>query len=98
MYNTDVALFVLRAHAVALEHGELTVEEQIAEAFDAVTLPVFYKSLELFDGFDTLFAGNGVVRASKYRGCCFNTSSEVLLSLLVEVAVLLQLLWFVSAD
>lgn len=72
----------------------MTVEKQIAEPFDAVTLPIFYKGLQLFDGFDTFFAGDGVVCASKYRRCCVDASGKVFLSLVIEVAVLLQLLFF----
>lgn len=66
-WSTHFALFVLRAHAVALEHRELAVEEQVSKAFDAVTFPVLYKSLELLHSFDAFFASDGVVRASKDR-------------------------------
>lgn len=36
-----LTLLVFGAHAVALQYGELAVQQQLAEAFDAVALPVF---------------------------------------------------------
>jgi hypothetical protein len=57
-----------------------------------VTLPVFYKSFELFNRFDTLFARDGIVRAREDGGSGFDTSCEVLLSLIVEITVLQELL------
>jgi hypothetical protein len=63
MHNAYFTLFVLRAHAVALEHSKLAVEQQLTEALDAVALPVFNQGLELFDGFDAFFTGDSVVRA-----------------------------------
>lgn len=92
LVGTYVAFLILGAHAVTLEHSKLTVEEQITKALDAVALPVFNQSLELLDSFDTFFAGYCVVCSSKYRRCCLDTSYKILLSLIVKVAVLLQLL------
>jgi hypothetical protein len=57
-----------------------------------VTLPVFYKSLELFNRFDALFARDGIVCAREDGGSSFDTSGEILFSLIVEITVLQELL------
>jgi hypothetical protein len=90
--NTHVALLVLGAHAIAFEYRELAIKKQVAEALNAVALPVFYQRLELLNSFDTFFTGDGIVCACEHRRSCFDASCEIFLSSLVEVAVLLQLL------
>jgi hypothetical protein len=91
-HDSHLTLLVLGAHAVALQHSELAVEQQLAEAFDAMALPVFHQSLELFNSFDALFTGNSIVCTGKDRRCCVDTTDEIFFPLVVEVAVLLQLL------
>ena len=91
-YGTHLTLLILGTHAVALQHSELAVEQQLAEALDAVTLPVFYQGLELFNSFDALFTGNSIVCTGKNRRGCVDTAGEIFFPLVVEIAVLLQLL------
>lgn len=86
---TYIALFVFRAHTIALEHSKLAVKQQVTKAFDTVALPVFDEGLEFFNSLDAFFARNSVVCAGKYGRGCIDTSCEVGFSLLVKVAVLL---------
>jgi hypothetical protein len=67
-----LALFVLRGHALALQNSVLAVEKKVTETFDAVALPVFYKSLELFDRLDSFFPGNRVVGTCEDGGGGFD--------------------------
>jgi len=49
------------------------MEEEIAEAFYPVTLPVLDKCLEFLDSLDTLFSGNGVIGTGEHGGGSFDT-------------------------
>lgn len=49
------------------------MQKKIAKTFYAVALPVFYKLLELLDGFYTLLAGDGVIGTSQDGRGSFDT-------------------------
>jgi hypothetical protein len=94
--GTYLTLLILRAHAVTLQYSELAVEQQLAEAFNTVALPVFYQSFQLFNSFDALFTGDSIVCTGKDRRGCVDTTDEIFFPLIIEIAVLLQLLWMLA--
>ena len=49
------------------------MQKKVTKTFYAMTLPVFHKHLEFLDGFDTLLAGNCIVRTCKYGRGSFDT-------------------------
>jgi hypothetical protein len=72
--HAHISFLVFGAHAVTLQHGELPVKQQFTEPFNSVTLPVFYKSLELFNSFDTFLPSNSVVCTCEDGGSGFYAS------------------------
>lgn len=87
-----LSLLVLGGHALALQDCVLTVQEEIAESFYSVALPVFHECLELLNSLHALLAGDSVVGACEYRGRRLNTSRDVFSSSFVEVAFVSELL------
>jgi hypothetical protein len=61
-----------------------------------VAFPVLYERLQFLDGFDALFAGNGVVGPGKNGRCRFDAAGDVFTSALVQVTLVAQLLSLIS--
>ena len=87
-----LSFFVLAVHTVAFQYSVLAVEEQFTEPLDSVALPVLHHGLQIFNSLKAIFTINGCVGSLQDSSSGGYALVDVVLSLIVEVALVAQFL------
>lgn len=90
--TTHLSFAILAISKVlTFQDGKSSIEQQFTKTFDAVPLPILDSVLELLDGLPLFFLVDCSICAVENRGRCLHAVHEVLLSLFIQIALLMQL-------